>query len=58
MDADNSIRSQKLSTPAGIVGLVTDIYLFIVPLVAVSMLMEMTFRKRVGIVMIFGTGFL
>ncbi|RAL66960.1 hypothetical protein DID88_007742 [Monilinia fructigena] len=58
MNADNSIRSQRLSTPAGIVGLITDIYLFIVPLVAVSMLLEMTFRKRVGIVMIFGTGFL
>ncbi|QSZ29966.1 hypothetical protein DSL72_004484 [Monilinia vaccinii-corymbosi] len=55
---DDAIRSEKLSVPAGIVGLLTDIYLFLVPLIAVSSLKNMTIHKKIGIVMIFGTGFL
>ncbi|KAI9642390.1 hypothetical protein NHQ30_009194 [Ciborinia camelliae] len=46
------------SLPTGIVGLVLDTYLFLVPLVAVSRLKNMTIRKRFAIALIFGAGFL
>ncbi|KAF7952627.1 hypothetical protein EAE96_005859 [Botrytis aclada] len=56
--ADNAIKAQALNLPKGAFDLVTDVYLFLVPMVAVSRLDMMTMRKKLGILLIFSTGFL
>ncbi|KAI9642374.1 hypothetical protein NHQ30_009178 [Ciborinia camelliae] len=52
----DSNRAIKLSIPTAAVGMVIDIYLFIVPLVAVSSL-NMKRRKKIGVASLFATGF-
>lgn len=49
--------TQVASIPMASVGLAIDIYLFIVPLIAVSKL-HMTLRKKIGVASIFGAGIL
>ncbi|TGO07037.1 hypothetical protein BTUL_0342g00040 [Botrytis tulipae] len=53
---DNTIKGQSLNIPKGIFGLVVDIYLFLIPLVAVSALKSATIRKKLGILLVFSTG--
>ncbi|KAF7920923.1 hypothetical protein EAE99_007775 [Botrytis elliptica] len=57
-NATNTQKAQTLNLPKGIFGLTTDIFLFVVPVVAVSKLKLMTTRKKLGILLIFSTGFL
>lgn len=57
-DASNTQKVQTLNLPLGIFGLITDVFLFLVPMVAVSRLKSMTARKKLGILLIFSTGFL
>ncbi|KAF7881543.1 hypothetical protein EAF00_011912 [Botryotinia globosa] len=57
-NATNTLKAQTLNLPKGIFGLLTDILLFVVPVVAVSKLKLMTTRKKVGILLIFSTGLL
>ncbi|TGO46138.1 hypothetical protein BOTNAR_0611g00040 [Botryotinia narcissicola] len=57
-NATNTQKAQTLNLPKGIFGLTTVIFLFVVPVVAVSKLKLMTARKKVGILLIFSTGFL
>ncbi|KAM3150403.1 hypothetical protein ABEW05_009295 [Botrytis cinerea] len=56
--ASNTQKVQTLNLPKGIFGLITDVFLFLVPMVAVSRLKSMTMRKKMGILLIFSTGFL
>lgn len=55
---DNTIKGQLLNLPKGIFGLVIDLYLFLIPLVAVSTLKTTTIRKKLGILLVFSTGVL
>ncbi|KAF7904888.1 uncharacterized protein EAF01_005410 [Botrytis porri] len=48
---------QTLSLPRAIVGFIIDIYLIIIPLIAVSKL-KPTPRKKIGVGLIFATGFI
>ncbi|KAJ8070893.1 hypothetical protein OCU04_001252 [Sclerotinia nivalis] len=51
------IKSQELSIPTAVVGLAIDVYLFLVPALAVSGL-KMQRRKKIAVMLIFATGFL
>ena len=48
---------EEIAIPVGLVGLLTDIYLLILPSLAVSKLKLPTARK-IGLMLIFGTGFM
>ncbi|CAD6448854.1 35f89424-9757-4290-bbdf-f4b60c6ae6a9 [Sclerotinia trifoliorum] len=53
----STLRMQSLSLPRGIVGLIIDVYLIIIPLIAVSKL-HLTPKKKAGVSFIFAAGFI
>ncbi|KAJ8067642.1 hypothetical protein OCU04_003250 [Sclerotinia nivalis] len=55
--SNSSFRMQSLSLPRGVVSLIIDVYLIIVPLIAVSKL-HLTPKKKAGVALIFATGFI
>ncbi|CAD6446968.1 e7e449d0-169c-45ab-8012-9beda1504f11 [Sclerotinia trifoliorum] len=57
LKAVGAIKSQELSIPTASVGLTIDVYLFLIPALAVSGL-KMQRKKKVAVMLIFTTGFL
>ncbi|KAJ8059428.1 hypothetical protein OCU04_012372 [Sclerotinia nivalis] len=55
---DAPLRLQKTSFPTAAIGMTIDIFLFIVPLIAISKLKGLNCRKKIGAALIFATGFL
>ncbi|KAF7860304.1 hypothetical protein EAF04_008432 [Stromatinia cepivora] len=55
--SNSSFRMQSLSLPRGVVGLVIDVYLIVITLIAVSKL-HLAPKKKAGVALIFATGFI
>lgn len=55
--SSRELRLVTLGVPIACVGLATDVFLLILPSVAVSQL-QMTTMRRIGLMLIFGTGLL
>lgn len=58
LNPNHKVRTSDVNLPMGYIGLAIDIYLFVIPLLAVSKLKSLTFRKRVGIALLFSAGFM